>query len=67
MSELESANRGLAREAYTWRTRYEQLTQRSGRPSSAQQQPQQAQQQQQQQGSYVSPAPNSRVSPCFPG
>ena len=61
MSELESANSGLAREAYTWRTRYEQLTQHSGLPSSAQQQPHQ------QQGSFVSPARDSRVSPCFPG
>ena len=68
MAELEGANRGLAREAYNWRTRYEQLAQHSGLPSSQQmqQQPRQQPQQQQQQqpSSFVSPGPDRRVSPC---
>ena len=68
MAELEGANKNLAREAYGWRTRYEQLAQHSGLPSSQhlqpppqqpQQQPQQSQQQQQ--GSYVSPGQDRRV------
>ena len=68
MAELEGANRGLAREAYNWRTRYEQLAQHSGLPSSQQmqQQPRQQPQQQQQQqpSSFVSPGSDRRVSPC---
>ncbi|CAL5227844.1 g10876 [Coccomyxa viridis] len=68
MAELEGANKNLAREAYGWRTRYEQLAQHSGLPSSQhlqppqqpQQQAQPQQQQQQQQGSYVSPGSDRR-------
>ena len=66
MAELESGNRSLAREAYSWRSRYEQLAQHSGLPSSQQhlQPPQQPQQQQPQpqQGAYVTPGPDRRVS-----
>ncbi len=67
MAELEGANKNLAREAYGWRTRYEQLAQHSGLPSTQHlQPPQQPQQQpqpqqQQQQGSYVSPGSDRRV------
>ena len=67
MAELEGANRSLMREAYNWRTRYEQLAQHAGLPSAQhlqppqQQQQQPQQQQQQQQGSYVSPGSDRRV------
>ena len=61
MAELEGANRGLAREAYSWRTRYEQLAQHAGLPSSQHLQPPQQSPQQQPHGSFVSPGSDRRV------
>ena len=58
MAELEGANRGLARDVYNWRTRYEQLAHHAGLPSTPHSQ--QHSQQPQPQVSFVSPPPQDR-------